>query len=160
MAASIAMIACGGCRTVEVGVVFDPQEAKFINEKGAGRIEGQAFLRQNGGGVVTAAGNTVYLIPATKYARERFAKIYNGQHVTYLGAKVENTPPEYMALTRTTIADAQGNFTFEALKDGDYIVQTQVFWRVAGSALPEGGSLYAELQVRGGKAPRAILAGQ
>lgn len=47
--------------------------------RGDGEIRGNAFMMQRGGGVVTCAGNEVYLIPHNDYAAERLGALYDGE---------------------------------------------------------------------------------
>ena len=51
---------------------FDAAEAAYIHDVGTNRIEGNAFLRQKGGGVVTCAGEAVRLIPLGRFAKKYF----------------------------------------------------------------------------------------
>lgn len=161
--AIICMIASilAACRTVSIESEFNPKEAAFINTQGKGRITGSAFLRQRGGGVVTAAGEEVWLIPATGYARERFSKIYQGRKMipVLLSAKVENTDPRYLQLQRKTRADAKGEFSFDNLGPGRYFIMTRVTWQVPNAIIPEGGSLYEEVEVKDGQVLNVVLAG-
>ncbi|MCO4055127.1 MAG: carboxypeptidase regulatory-like domain-containing protein [Bosea sp.] len=150
----IAMLISGiltACQTVTIDSQFDIRQAQTALEPGTNRIEGNAFLRQRGGSVVTAAGEVVRLIPATRYAEERFQKIYGGNKFAPLlfANRTENTNADYIRLTRETKADAQGNFQFENVKPGRYIVMTRVVWAVPGSSLPEGGSIFDYVEIRG-----------
>ena len=76
----VAVLALGlvACRSthIENPVAFDASEAAFIHQDGKATIEGHAFVTNSSGGVVNAAGQTVWLIPSTAYARQRFAAIY------------------------------------------------------------------------------------
>jgi hypothetical protein len=157
---AVAVLASACVSTATVQATFDPKAAAYIHQQGSGRIEGQAFLRQQGGGVVKAAGEDVYLIPATAYARERFAAIYGGNKSTFFGKKIENTPPEYEQYTRKTKADAEGRFVFENVAPGSYLVQTQVFWSVPGSYVPSGANFYETVEVSSKATSNVILAGR
>ena len=94
---------CSG-RVIETTVPFNPKEVAFINQRGAADIEGQAFFRQQGGGVVTCAGEEVMLVPAGQYATERMSQIYgdvNGGRISALqGASQENLDPQYTSMMR------------------------------------------------------------
>lgn len=148
----IIALALSGClaRTIQLDTRFDPKEAAYINEKGANAIEGQAFLQRRDGIVVYAAGSDVYLIPATRYARERIEKIYRGAKlVDIYAAGATKTPdnPEFRRLSRTTKADGEGRFRFENVADGDYFVQTAVVWQPGDFAA--GGALVDLVSVNG-----------
>ena len=152
-------------QTIKVNEPFDKVEASEMISEGAVTLSGTAFLRQQGGGVVTCAGNEVRLLPATKYASERMAGIYGKtfvrDEIQYLNvysprlrAIVQPNPPEYMQYTRTTTCDAQGNFEFQGVKDGRYFVISRVIWRVR---MDEGGMLASLVAVQNGKASRIIM---
>ena len=55
---------------VEVQAKFDEEEIRRYSEPGTSGVKGQAFLRQQGGGIVTCAGSEVFLVPATPYYRQ------------------------------------------------------------------------------------------
>lgn len=144
---------------------FDEAAVSGMIAKGDGKIDGTAFLRQQGGGVVTCAGNEVRLVPASKYAAQRMVTIYessfaNGE-VRLLGVYAPNAsavfspnPSAYLTLTRSTICDAQGNFEFRDIKDGLYFVVAKVVWQVRSA---QGGSLATRVTVKDGKAARVIM---
>ncbi len=148
-----------GCVTAKIDQPFDAAEGAFIHKQGTSRIEGSAFLRQRGGGTVTAAGNEVSLIPVTKYSSARIAAIYKGEKVSYLGGNFESTPAEYGRQMRNTKADVDGKFYFDRVAPGDYFVATTVRWSVPGSYLPEGGHLYERVSVREGETARVVISG-
>jgi hypothetical protein len=138
----------------------DAEVVKFIHEKGDNLVKGSAFLTQQAGGVVTCAGKTVSLVPASIYATERIGMIYNSVErgyqplmALYAGAVVGSNgalvpqfrstvidpPPSYLSDQRKTVCDARGEFEFDNVAPGTYYVITQVTWSVGGN--PQGGSL-------------------
>lgn len=152
-------------QTINVNEPFDAAVAMEMIADGDGRLNGAAFLRQQGGGVVTCAGNQVRLLPATGYALERMAGIYGNPfslgEVKYVGvysprvnAVVLPDPDEYSRISRSTTCDAQGNFEFQGIKDGRYFVATHVVWRVRSE---EGGALASLISVKNGKAAKVIM---
>src|SRR4051812_44683003 len=66
------------CQTARIDAPFDPSAAAYVFEKGSGTIEGEAFLRRDSGTIMTAAGERVFLIPATAYAVAGFEKMFGG----------------------------------------------------------------------------------
>ena len=79
-------LALAGCQSsgrtpapVATTAAFDPAQAAFIKKHGETKIEGHAFWRDDEGGTTNAAGEIIRLVPATVYARERFAALYHGQ---------------------------------------------------------------------------------
>ena len=139
---------------------FDAKAAEYALKKGTGRIEGQAFLRRDYGRLVTAAGERVFLIPATAYATERFAAMFGGDHRSYYGNTVEDPPPEYYDYRRETKVDMTGKFAFEDVAPGRYIVATRVFWTEPKSWFTHGGAMYVVVDVKNDATSPAIISGK
>lgn len=156
----LALVALSGCvgREIKTTVAFDPKEVAYINEQGTAKIEGQAFMRQLGGGVVTCAGSGAYLYPAGEYATQRMTQLYGskqgGSIGFYDGAKNLGAT-EYLTMTRETICDASGNFTFENVADGEYYLTTTVVWK-AGYAT-QGGHISKRIKIADGQSQKVIL---
>lgn len=156
---------------IKVSAAFDEASARSQMSEGQGMLLGNAFMRQQGGGVVTCAGSPVFLIPATAYAVERMRLIYQGPVVpnatSYRNSldaqydavvrKFDPDPPAYTELTRRAVCDAQGNFSFNGLRDGQYFVSTAVSWTV-GSWRQQGGNLASQVEVKGGRVDRLVMA--
>lgn len=169
IAALLAGCATLGTRDIayQVSAPFDEAETASAIAEGTGRIAGSAFLRQKGGGIVTCAGSPVLLIPATKYALERLGVFYGAELVpgetvvrsVFLESSrnlVFNPDPlKFQTLVRSTLCDAQGEFVFEDIKDGEYLITTEVMWQVINSR--EGGFLVRPIVVKNGKTERLII---
>ena len=131
-----AALALGGCRStpeavaVSTAAAFDPAEAAFIKKTGTVSIHGHAFWRDDKGGTINAAGEMIRLVPATRYARERFAALYKGQRSLPADQipKVD-VDPKYADFTRTTRAESTGRFEFDNVAAGEYFVTAQVRYR-------------------------------
>lgn len=157
---ALSLISCATTpRSVQIGSVFDPAEAAFINQTGSARISGQAFLMTRGGDVKYASGNSVYLIPVTRYSTERFEAIYGLSDCTVQNVNVGTTDPKYMKMMRHTQADGQGRFSFDSLAAGEYFVTTHVMWEApSGSGLtPQGCSLKKRATVGNGQELDIVL---
>lgn len=165
---ALVSIAVGGCAThaarpvVPLSASFDTSQAAMMLQDGTNTIRGNAFLRQRGGGVVTCAGSEVTLIPATNYAKQRIAAIYQGSSVISVGQMrarptFDPDPSEYHSNTKKARCDAQGNFVFERVADGDFFVTTIVHWQVGYAN--QGGGIIDRLQVRGGETKSVVLTG-
>jgi len=146
------MAGCASAPEVQhISSAFDAEHAKAALNPGKNSLKGSGFLRQNGGGVVTCAGATVYLLPATSYAVERMRYTYGSS-----AGGLNNRPkinfypdyPEYYQLMRKTSCDAQGNFEFNNVSPGSYFVVTSVVWKVGYSI--QGGNLMRPVEVRDG----------
>ena len=153
---SLAMaLALAGCQSsapiVAINSSFDPAAAAYVKKRGEGTIEGHAFLREKAGGTVNAAGEVVRLIPATAYARERFAKLYGERKFVPVSAypKAQETDPRYADYIRTTKAESTGKFSFDHVAPGSYFISTQVTWEKSGATSPEGGALYETVTLTG-----------
>jgi len=118
---------------------FSIEEHRPFAAAGQYRIEGQAFLRQQGGGIVTCAGATLSVTPSTDFAREVLAYLRAGGDLS--AHQAANTA--FLNLTRTTQCDAQGNFRISGLPAGRWIVSVTVGWLVAGER--QGGALQREV---------------
>jgi hypothetical protein len=121
--------------------------------RGTGTLTGQAFLTQRSGNTVKAAGHIVTLDPATSVGRECWAKA-GGSWV-----KRSLTPPSpgFAKARLTTVADADGRFTFSNLAPGGYYVRTEAVWEIPGQLLPEGGLVGQLEEVHDGQTTTAIL---
>jgi len=141
----------GACAKPDVDVPFDPLEAGFIHKPGKGKIAGHAFFRSENGRVIFAAGEYVYLIPATAYTDARFETFFGERK--YLKAmrlfiRMESDP-DYQRFTRNTKAESDGRFTFENVAPGTYYLWTQATWYADNSILPSGGLIYEKVTLRG-----------
>ena len=146
---ALALSGCVGRKPATVA--FSVEEAAFIRKTGTTVITGHAFRTKPSGVVVNAAGQLVRLVPATAYARERFANFYGTRkfvpHRDY--PRDDNPDPAYGDYTRTTKAEANGRFVFEKVAPGDYFVTTQVIWGDEDALSREGGSVYDSVTVTG-----------
>jgi hypothetical protein len=145
-------------KTVQLTSSFDEMAARNLLEQGTNTVEGSGLIRQQGGGIVTCAGNEVWLVPVTEYSTERMNVIYGSDQQGYSesGApKFEPTPASFMELTRTTVGDAQGNFEFDEVADGDFYVVTSITWAVGYSR--QGGTLMRRVSVADGGSKKVIL---
>lgn len=144
---------------VSTGAPFDPAEARRFLVEGPNIIRGSAFLRQQGGGVVTCAGRQVQLVPATAFAKRVFLAVYGtteGQ-ARHAGrnVRIEPVSTEYGKLTKEVLCDAQGAFSFDRVADGDYFVETTVTWVVGG--VTNGGPVMRRVAVAGGSATSVVI---
>jgi hypothetical protein len=118
---------------------FDYSEHEPYAKPGDNGINGQAFLAQQDGSVVTCAGSRVLLLPATSYFREMF------WHMIVAGRDAESperTYPGLKTMIRRTECDAQGNFSFSEIPSGTWFMLTEVNAR-------HGGLLVAEMTLPG-----------
>lgn len=152
--------ALAGCQSAKIDAPFERKAAEYALTKGTGRIDGQAFLRRDYGRLGTAAGERVFLIPATRYAVERFNSMFGGDRRSYFGNAVEDPPDEYYRYRRETKVDMSGKFSFDDLAPGPYIVATRIFWTEPRSYLTRGGAVYDVVDVKNDETTIAIISGK
>lgn len=100
--------------------------------KGTSTLQGQAFMRQKGGGVVTCAGSSVFLSPSTPF--------FWGKKIEAMGSNNYVIDGKYKTAVRETVCDAKGAFAFRDLPAGGNLgwdLITKVEWEVAGKS--QGG---------------------
>ncbi len=159
----LALAACASAPPpiVVPGGPFDSAQVAFLAQPGTNKIEGQAFMRQNGGGVVTCAASDVNLVPRTRYAERRMVAVYGSTAGgslpigAALRADDSAVDPAYKAAVLTAKCDAAGEFLFERVPDGDYFLAATVAWQVLNGA--EGAVLMEPVSVRGGETARVLL---
>ncbi|ERF79486.1 hypothetical protein [Gallibacterium anatis] len=139
---------------------FDVKQAQAQLKEGSAKLEGSAFLRQNGGGVVTCAGQEVLLFPYTDYANEKLSLIYGGTdrgisawYTTQY--KFSNEDPNYPNYKKTSFCDAQGKFVFDKLSAGTYFAITNVSWTVGYER--QGGFLMQKVTLNKGEVKTIVM---
>lgn len=98
------------------------EKLKFTKEgygQGSNTVTGQAFLRQKGGGIVTCAGRKVIIYPNTIY----FEAMRDA-------TKDVEVNQELSAMRQVALCDAEGDFEFTNIQDGEWYVETTVSWDV------------------------------
>ena len=119
---------------------FPEGQYQSLEKNGKTEITGQAFLKTRGGDVKYAAGNKVFLEPATPFAKDYYK---NQPHSPY---PLTADNPRAAAYSRVTTADAQGKFAFKGIPPGDYFIVTSVTWEVAGKV--QGGNLIKAVTIK------------
>lgn len=136
---------------------FNSQKWTYYNEIGTGVLSGQAFLKTRSGDVKTCAGEKVLLMPYNDYTKEIYiakkSKKYEG---------FNNTDPRLRKYIRMTICDAEGDFEFNEIPEGSWIVGTTVKWEVpiGYSTLKQGGDLLKIVETKNGKMKKVYLTGE
>lgn len=146
---------------------FDKAQADRLLQKGTNTIKGSALMRQVGGGVVSCAGQAVTLVPSTAYARERMRYLYGNEERGYLSSAAlqmnptpfENSDPAYASANRQVQCDAQGNFKFDGVADGDFHLISQITWKANPNSLFfEGGTMMRFVKLQGGETKELVIA--
>lgn len=151
-------------RQVALTTTFDASEVSWFSEKGIGAINGQAFFQTRGGQPRTCAGLEISLQPKSDYGRERLIALYGSAEAgfsTMASANVQFTPDsaDYKQARKTSICDAQGNFSFTGLPAGEYFLTTAIMWTVPGQEFmpPQGGLLMQSVKLTDGESARVIM---
>ena len=153
VSASLICSACASSRpspSFSDAPAFSAKEAAFIHKRGRVYMTGEAFIIGASGKPIYAAGETIRLVPATRYAQARFNKLYQGK--TYIpAARIPRvTPdPQYSKYTKTTVSSARGKFAFDNLGPGDYFVTAQKIIATPGKFQVIGGAMYTRVTIRG-----------
>lgn len=138
----------------------------ILNKVGGNNITGNALLKQQGGGIVTCAGNEVALFPKTNYSTEYVQDMFSENQYLYgyftngKGYKQStNWVMNPYSDSKTTICDSQGNFEFQNLADGTYYVVTVVSWSIPSryGSDSQGGNLIQEIELKNNSTKRIIL---
>lgn len=127
-----------------VSTPFDASAVAFARGEGSSSLVGQAFAKTRGGDTKYASGETVTLLPVSDYTTEYMKGIGTAR-----GAATAD--PQLASYTRTTVADAEGRFTFKNIPAGNYYVYTKVFWQIPGryGASTTGGWIKDVVNVSG-----------
>lgn len=162
----LASAVLAGCATapkeVNLSHKFDAAQAQS-QLNGKEMLKGNAFLRQVGGGIVNCAGSTVELYPANPYSTERLFAQYptSSWDGSVYKANVKFTPDDsrFETVKKTTTCDSEGNFEFESIKDGNYIVVTEVVWSVPSQygMQRQGGYLLKNISVSKGHKSKVVI---
>lgn len=103
--------------------------------------------------MVKAAGRTVTLDPATETTGRNWwwqaGRKWASRHVA-------PNSPTARQLRRTTVADADGKFSFDGLPAGNYYVRTEITWEVPYHGI-QGGLVGKLVTVAPGERTNVIL---
>lgn len=134
-----------------VSLNYSSNEFDKYRSAGTSVVYGQAFLRQQGGGVVVCAGEPVVLFPRTPSFMAVVGLAKNGV------APVLSEPadPRFKEVARLATCDAQGNFRFTSLPNAPWYVFSRVRW-IAGD-WPQGGELLGEVDTSAGGEHQVLL---
>lgn len=112
----------GGCSTpVAQSVSFNEAEYKYIEASGTAVIHGHAFVRSDTGVKHGAAGINIYLVPLTAYTEERAKIMESGKEPAAADPRLEN-------YIKTTVGDWGGDYKFEGLPAGKYLLYCKIEW--------------------------------
>lgn len=170
------VVACGfaACAPTPREIIlqhsYNPADFAWAEADGTNTVRGSALLRTVGGEVRTCGGLSVQMIPDVPYSRERIMHLYGKLGSGFQPASAAQAggiifmgeSHEYTQVGRRTVCDAQGNFRFENVPDGDWFVVAEVVWGVpySGYVSPQGGRLMQQVTVADGETRELILTHQ
>ena len=169
LAVGLLVVTVSGCasmmpqpRQVTLSTTFDAGSVSWFDSAGTGSINGQAFFQTRGGQPRTCAGLEVGLFPKSSYGDERLTAIYGTTKSGYapaLATRVQFIPDDstYTNTHKSSVCDAQGNFSFTGLPAGEYFIIANIVWTVPGGYMPEGGALMQSVSLSDGESERVIL---
>jgi hypothetical protein len=154
--------AVAACATTTMQVAVAPADveaATAMLAPGTGTLKGSALMRQRGGGVVTCAGNDVFLIPATASVTSELRRIFGGDkgyvarggNAMLGGGKLVVAPKP----NRQGVCNAQGFFTFTNVRAGQWYVMTTTTWTVGDEY--QGGTILGTGEVMEGQETEIVL---
>ena len=161
--AAFALSSCA-MKPIQLTQTFDEAEAQKYMKDGKNTIEASAVWREKNGHLQTCAGYWVYLYPATEYAKERlthqFGEGKRGFRTLRQGKQIfAPDEAQFHKLSKKTVCDVDGKFTFENVADGDYYIVTNIIW--GDPEYPdeqtEGGALMHKVSVKGGQKIKRVL---
>jgi len=146
---SAALLGLVGCTSVYTGADYNPSLApngyRFPERVGDAAVRGQALWRQDGGGLITCAGDEVYMLPVSEYAQHQLWQLKYGD-----GLDLSRQPGFHKQL-----CDARGNFDFRDLGAGDWYVVSRFVWY--DNDQPQGGWLVTTVDLAPGEHERVII---
>ncbi len=140
VAAMIVLVACSSGAPVRISVPFEEGKARAMLKSGDNQVSGRVMVGLSSGTIVTCAGNVVSLVPVTAYAREwarHFYELDTGRYGTLNQAfrmDSRESPVKFVgadafyAATRTTRCDEDGDFNFENVANGEFLVVAKTRW--------------------------------
>ena len=122
---------------------FPEKEYSQLKKEGNNTVKVQCFLNTRGGDVVYASGSTIVLSPVTSYSTQFVDINLKATEGYYTGLTGESDPRQFEWVRQGT-PDAQGNYVFEKVPDGEYYVYGWAAWNDGY----EGGFALKKISVR------------
>ena len=153
LGAALLLVGCSSM--VNQRVPFNEVDFQPYESPGTAVIHGHAFARSDTGVKHGAAGVRICLVPLTAYTEER-AKIMES------GKEPSPEDPRLTKYIKTTVGDWGGDYQFEGLPAGNYLLYCKIVWerQYAQSMKRDGsGNFYvlARAQVSKGEHKSVVL---
>jgi len=141
--AIVMFISCVQQNNYTIKTPFRAEDWRLGIEAGNCNLEGQAFLKTKDGAVKTCAGEEVILMPYNAYTEELYTVAKQGSF-----DNASNFDPSIEKYCKVTTCDENGDFKFENLPSGKWLLYTRVVWEVPGgnSSSLQGGDMVKIVQ--------------
>ena len=148
----VGILILGGCATPAANVKTElrTDELAPFCSSGSGALFGQSFMKTRGGEVRSAAGNWVVLVPDLPYTREMLR--------LYISVGRQMALSEFGNAARKCMGDSAGNYEFQKVPAGNYLLFCEIYWDVPGRyGGRTGGLVYKYITLRDGERKKFIL---
>lgn len=155
----IALIVGSAAKKKPVLAVSDISDSDLERYSGPGpcSIHGQAFLKTRGGDVRYGAGEVVTLMPDIPLLSEIIRINSTRDQYAVLPTEVHS---KWQQVKRQTQADGEGEFEFNGIPCGSWIVESQVTWEVVESRYStstQGGAVSRRVTVSPQDSPIRVM---
>lgn len=136
---------------------FDSAQAKLLLENGKNSIVGTAAVLTENGQLINCSRFPVELIPATDYAKEVMLKMYGNSEKGFLifdnhSKYIDPDIQDYRNLILKTTCNKNGEFEFNNISDGEFILKPRAGWvQNYGYNYVIGGIFAEKVSVHGGE---------
>jgi len=143
----------------QISANYEHAEAVSMMRAGPNAMIGQVvFWETPSTGRVTCRGSGVTLLPATNYAKQWFPRHFGGSGLVDRPTQLEGLSPTvkgFLSLAKYSPCNDAGEFRFDHLKTGDYILHTSIEWP-PGSKMT-GQTFYAVVHVAEGRDTQVVV---
>ena len=141
--AMLLFTSCAQQKSYTIKTQFRSEDWKLGSETGNCKLMGQALLKTKGGDVKTCAGEKVILMPYNSYTEELYSVGKQGGF-----SEASNFEPSIKKYLKVTTCDIDGDFEFDNLPNGKWLLYTQVVWQIPGlySSSDQGGDMIKIVQ--------------
>ena len=143
----------------QISAPYEHAEATAAMQPGPNALAGQVvFFQDPSAGRMTCARRGVTLLPLTPYARQWFMRHFGPSGFVARPTRLEGLSPTvkgFLAASRFSPCSDDGEFRFDHLKAGDFIVHASAEWQVG--ATTRGSTFYAVVRVADGPDTRVVL---
>jgi len=140
---------------------FNAADVAWSRAPGTATVEGRAALPAGGNVSHTCAGSEAQLFPAGAYAADMMRFVFGSDVRGFAPAGSARYPsniaPDFKNSVRRIGCDSEGRFRFDGVPAGRWYVFSNVIFRGAGEAGPQGGSLMQRIDVAEGARATVLL---